>query len=53
MLAFIGFVMAAQTTGKNPIAALQEHLAECVFLGGGSVAARVGSRRAWTCAEVC
>lgn len=28
MLAFIGFVMAAQTTGKNPIAALQEHLAD-------------------------
>ena len=28
MLAFIGFVMAAQTTGKNPLAALSEHLAD-------------------------
>lgn len=28
MLAFIGFTMAAQVTGKNPIAALQEHLAD-------------------------
>jgi len=28
MLAFIGFVMAAQVTGKGPIAALQEHLAD-------------------------
>jgi len=28
MLAFIGFTMAAQVTGKNPIAALQEHIAD-------------------------
>jgi light-harvesting complex I chlorophyll a/b binding protein 4 len=28
MLAFIGFTMAAQVTGKNPIAALQEHLSD-------------------------
>ncbi|KAG2439611.1 hypothetical protein HXX76_004963 [Chlamydomonas incerta] len=28
MLAFVGFVMAAQVTGKGPIAALQEHLAD-------------------------
>jgi light-harvesting complex I chlorophyll a/b binding protein 4 len=28
MLGFIGFVMAAQVTGKNPIAALQMHLAD-------------------------
>ncbi len=28
MLGFIGYVMAAQTTGKNPLAALQEHLAD-------------------------
>lgn len=27
MLAFVGFVMAAQVTGKNPLAALSEHLA--------------------------
>ena len=27
MLAFLGFTMGAQITGKNPIAALQEHLA--------------------------
>ncbi len=26
MLAFIGFTMAAQVTGKNPLAALREHL---------------------------
>jgi hypothetical protein len=33
MLAFIGFTMAAQVTGKGPLAALSEHLAgEC----GGS-----------------
>jgi light-harvesting complex I chlorophyll a/b binding protein 4 len=28
MLAFIGFVMAAQTTGKGPLGALAEHLAD-------------------------
>jgi light-harvesting complex I chlorophyll a/b binding protein 4 len=28
MLAFVGFTMAAQTTGKNPLAALSEHLAD-------------------------
>lgn len=28
MLAFIGFTMAAQTTGKNPLAALAEHVAD-------------------------
>ena len=28
MLAFIGFTMAAQVTGLNPIAALQQHLAD-------------------------
>ena len=27
MLAFVGFVMAAQVTGKGPLAALSEHLA--------------------------
>jgi light-harvesting complex I chlorophyll a/b binding protein 4 len=27
MLAFIGFTMAAQVTGKGPLAALSEHLA--------------------------
>jgi light-harvesting complex I chlorophyll a/b binding protein 4 len=27
MLAFIGFIMAAQTTGKGPIANLVDHLA--------------------------
>jgi light-harvesting complex I chlorophyll a/b binding protein 4 len=26
MLAFVGFVMAAQVTGLNPLAALREHL---------------------------
>lgn len=28
MLGFIGFTMAAQTTGKNPLAALAEHVAD-------------------------
>jgi len=28
MLAFVGFVMAAQVTGKGPLAALKEHLAD-------------------------
>ena len=28
MLAFMGFVFAAQTTGKNPIDALQAHIAD-------------------------
>lgn len=28
MLAFVGFTMAAQVTGKNPLAALGEHLAD-------------------------
>ena len=28
MLAFVGFVMAAQVVGKNPIACLKEHLAD-------------------------
>jgi light-harvesting complex I chlorophyll a/b binding protein 4 len=36
MLAFIGFTMAAQVTGKGPLAALSEHLA------GGLVAIDFG-----------
>jgi light-harvesting complex I chlorophyll a/b binding protein 4 len=32
MLAFIGFTMAAQVTGKGPLAALSEHLAGGLWL---------------------
>ena len=28
MLAYIGFIMSAQVTGKNPLAALADHVAD-------------------------
>lgn len=47
MLAFIGFVMGAQVTGKNPLAAMMDHVADPL---GTTIFSKVGG---WSLGMSC